>query len=190
MISSFIKECVIGKSLGHKLVLSICLLALSCPTIALKGDEGKPIQIDADHGTVNQKAMTSEFSGNVVITRGSLVVHANKADASQDAQGDKLLTLYGSPVTFMQVADDGEKIEGQANQFSYNTKSNMAILTGRARVKKGKNIVIGDTLTYNTQTQVYSATSGMANGVNKKSSGRITVILDQGQDGSSNTNKK
>ena len=162
-----------------KVYLSIFLIATPCLALALKGDEKQPLQIDADQATLDQKQMVSVFSGNVVITKGSLVVHATKGVASQDAGGDRVLILDGSPVTFVQIGEDGEKIEGQGNNFNYNSKSHLAVLTGRARIKKGKNIVIGDVLTYNSDTQVYSAQSTMGNGITKKSGGRITVILDQ-----------
>lgn len=162
-----------------KVYLSIFLITSPCFALALKGDEKQPLQIDADQATLDQKQMVSVFSGNVIITKGSLVVHAAKGVASQDTAGDRVLILDGNPVTFVQMGDDGEKIEGQGNNFNYNSKSHLAVLTGRARIKKGKNVVIGDVLTYNSDTQVYSAQSTMGNGVTKKSGGRITVILDQ-----------
>jgi len=177
MRNKFKKDNVIGSWLTLYTILILAIVPLV--SFALKSDEKQPIQIDADHATLDQKQMVSIFTGNVVITRGSLIAHADKGVASQDSDGNRKLTLYGKPVTFEQIADDGQKIEGQGNEFDYTTKNSLVVLTGRARVKKGKNIVIGDTLTYNTQTQVYNAISGSANGVNRKASGRITVILDQ-----------
>ncbi|MDQ5921125.1 MAG: lipopolysaccharide export system protein LptA [Pseudomonadota bacterium] len=170
----------------NRLFFVLILLLLPGLVLALKSDEKAPLQITANRATVDQKSMVSVFSGDLVITRGSLIVHADQGVASQDKDGNKKLILTGSPVTFIQDLDDGGKIEGQANKFEYNSKSNLAILTGRARVKKGKNEVIGDVLSYNTQTQVYSAQSNFGDGVKKSSGGRITVILDQG---STNDNK-
>jgi lipopolysaccharide export system protein LptA len=160
-----------------KLILTVCILVVCSNSFALKGDSDKPMQIDADNATVDNKNKVSTFNGNVIITRGSLVVHSNKAIATENSFGDKTVTLYGTPVSFVQLEDDGEKIEGQGNQFVYNTKTNLGVLSGRARVKKGKNIVIGDTITYNSKTQVYSATSTRENGIDKNKSGRVTVIL-------------
>lgn len=164
--------------LYFKLFMLICMLpALSYADIS--SDESKPIQIDADHATLDQKQMVTVFSGKVVITHGTLVVHANQGTATQDSTGDKTLLLTGDPVKFVQKADDGELIEGQANRFDYSTKTSLAVLTGRARVKKGKNLIVGDTLTYNSKTLVYSASATPANGIKStQTSGRITVILD------------
>ncbi len=155
----------------------VFMIIFSSYVFALKGDSDKPVQIDADHATVDNKNKVSVFTGNVIITQGSLIVHANRAVASEDPVGDKTVTLYGSPVNFVQQQDDGDKVEGQGNQFVYNTKTSIGVLSGRARVKKGKNIVIGDSISYNSNTQVYSAMSAPANGFNKNKAGRVTVIL-------------
>lgn len=157
-------------------ILLLCSLPFSA--YALKGDESQPLTIVADSATFDQKNQVTVFSGNLVITKGALIVHASQGTASQDKGGDRTLKLVGAPVTFVQKQDDGGLIEGQGNNFDYNTKTSLAVLTGRARVKNGKNIVLGDILTYNTTTHVYSAAAPITNGVTKKKSGRITVILD------------
>jgi len=160
------------------LLTMVCLIPLFSYANT-NSDESMPIKIEADHATLDQKQMVTVFSGKVVITKGSLVVHANEGTATQDKAGDRTILLTGNPVTFVQKADDGELIEGQGNKFDYNTKTSLAVLTGRARVKKGKNLIVGDTLTYNTKTMVYSAEAPIANGLQgTKTNGRITVILD------------
>lgn len=162
-------------------LLLVLFLFASGSSFALKADSSKPVQIDADHATFDQKNMVSVFTGNVVITQGSLVVHSERGTASQDKEGYQTIQLFGNPVTFSQLNDDGEKTEGQGNNFQYTTKNNLAVLSGRARVKKGDNLVIGDKLTYNTQSQIFSANSTNANGVTTTKSGRVTVILQPNQ---------
>lgn len=181
-----------NKKIKIQVFLIFVLCTFSVNVFALKGDDKKPLQIDADSATVDQKTMVSEFTGNVIITKGSLIVHADKGVASEDKAGNRTLILYGRPVTFEQMQDDGVKIVGQGDKFEYNSKSSLAVLTGRAKVTKGKSEVIGDVLTYNTQTQVYSASANFGNGIKKTSGGRVTVILDQVQknDSSGTTKSK
>lgn len=155
------------------------MILCSSNAFALKSDSNKPVQIDADHATLDEKQKQTVFDGNVIITRGSLIVHATKGTANQDIAGDRVIDLYGSPVIFQQLTDDGKQVIGQCNHFNYDTKTGLAILTDRARVRKGKSIIIGDKLTYNTKTEIYSAISDLGSGVTKKSTGRVTVILDQ-----------
>ena len=145
---------------------------------ALSTDESKPVQITADNGVANLKSKDVTLNGPLTITRGSILVKANKGTVHQDANNDKLLTLYGTPVTFTQKQDDGSTVDGQCNQFEYNTKTNIAILTGRARMQKGKDSITGERITYNTKTSVYSAAGMPTNGVNKTQTGKVTIILD------------
>lgn len=170
-------------SLNKRFILLCVLSVFSSLCFALKSDESQPIQIVADRATADQINKVTVFTGNVVVTRGSIIVHSNTAQASQDKSGYNIIHLVGTPVTFEQMNDDGEKTNGQCNDFEYNTKNNLAVLTGRARVEKGENLVIGDKLTYNTQTQIYDAMSNNANGISSAKSGRVTVILQPNQKG-------
>lgn len=169
--------------INNKLVLLGFGMVVMSNVFALKSDEKQPIQIVADSATADQINKVTVFTGHVVMTRGSILVNANRAEARQDATGNKIIHVVGTPVTFEQMNDDGEKTTGQCNDFEYSTKNSLAVLTGRARVKKGDNLVMGDKLTYNTQTQIYSAVSNKSSGVSDVKSGRVTVILqpDKGQ---------
>lgn len=171
----------------NKYLVSILVLSLSSFSYGLKSDESQPIEIVANRATADQKNMLTVFSGDVVLRQGSIVVHANTAQAHQDQSNNRFIHLVGTPVTFLQLNDDGDKTEGQCNVFDYNTKENLAVLTGRARVKKGENLVMGDKLTYNTQTEIYSATSNNANGISSSKAGRVTVILQPKQKGANGT---
>jgi lipopolysaccharide export system protein LptA len=173
----------------NKYALGCCLWLLVQLAVALKSDESKPVNITANSWTGDQLNKILTFSGNVVATRGSMIVNAATAQVTQDQQGNKRIHLIGAPITFSQLNDDGEKTEGQCNDFVYDTAKNLAILTGRARVKKGDNLVMGDKLTYNTKTQIYSAMANDANGISSNKKGRVTVILQPNQKGSNgNTN--
>ena len=165
----------------YKFCIVLVIFLVAMPSYALKCDDKKPIQIKAGSGTGSLNKKVLELTGGVTITKGSLIVHADKGVASQDNAGNRIFILYGKPVAFEQMQDDGVKVVGQGNKFEYNTKSNLSVLTGRAKIRKSKSEVVGDVLTYNTQTQVYSAKSNFGNGIKKNSGGRITVILDQGQ---------
>ena len=160
-------------------IVLVWLVNIINSVYALKSDNKQPITITANQANVDQKKLITIFKGDVVIIKGSLHVHANKGVATQDALGNKTLSLDGNPVTFEQKQDNGTMIQGQGNKFEFHSIDNMALLTGRAKIKDGKNEVSGDILTYNTQTQIYSARSVMNNGVSTTGHGRVTVILDQ-----------
>lgn len=156
-------------------VLVAMLIIMSSNSFALTADEKEPLKITANFATADQKNMKTVFMGKVVIQKGSLKIHANTGIAQQNLDGSRILDLLGSPVYFTQKQDDGQEISGQGNKFIYNTKTGLMELVGRASVRKGKNTVMGDTLSYNVLTHVYSAHTEAIS----KPSGRVTVILDQ-----------
>jgi len=163
-------------------ILRVCvIIALSAPlpsVYALQSDASQPVQISAENGEASQQDQSTTLSNNVHITRGSINIYADRGHVALDKNGDKYITLWGSPIRFSQQQDDGSVVSGQCNQFDYNTKTNLAILTGRARLKRGKDQINGEIISYNTQSQVYSARGVAANGVNKTHrASRITIIL-------------
>lgn len=170
------------------------LLGLMAPLAhAEKADRDKPIQISADRGSLDQLKGVTEWDGAVVISQGTLLIHADHVRVTRDAQGNQVMVGTGRIVTFRQKADDnGEHkvvwIEGQASRIDYTTVTHTAVLTTNARVKKGEDLVIGDVIVYNTETQVYQSQGGAANTANK---GRVTAILQpQKQKASDGSGKK
>jgi len=167
------------------LALSFCACQLAQ---AEKADRDKPIEISADRGNLDQLKGITIWEGNVVIVQGTLKLNADKAIVTQDKQGNQTMQATGRIVTFRQKLDDkNEWVEGQSSQLDYNTVTHIAILTGNARVKRGNDLVIGNVITYNTETQLYEVSSGSGNG------GRVTAIIQpkpKPRDSSSPASKK
>ncbi|MBV8680133.1 MAG: lipopolysaccharide transport periplasmic protein LptA [Aquitalea sp.] len=168
----------------------LALLALSlcaAPAVhAEKADRDKPIEISADRGNLDQLKGITFWEGNVVIVQGTLKLNADRATVTQDKQGNQTMQATGRLVTFRQKMDGkNEWVEGQSNQLDYNTVSHIAVLTGNARVKRGNDLVIGNVITYNTETELYEVSSGASNG------GRVTAIIQpKPRDSSSPASKK
>ncbi|BAK78088.1 lipopolysaccharide transport periplasmic protein LptA [Pseudogulbenkiania sp. NH8B] len=162
----------------NKFTLTLAVLAGLCSAtaaLAEKADQSKPIEINANSGTLDQLKGHTVWEGNVVVTQGTLRVNADRVVVTRDDKGNQTVQATGKVVTFRQKMDGkDEYIEGQASRLDYTGITNTAVLTGNARVKRGEDLVIGDVITYNTQSQTYQVKGGAATGPNK---GRITVIL-------------
>jgi lipopolysaccharide export system protein LptA len=165
---------------NNRFLMLALLLGLSVPLAqAEKADRDKPIQISADRGSLDQIKGITEWDGAVVIIQGTLLIHADHVRVTRDAKGNQVIVATGRIVTFRQKADDSGDhkvvwIEGQASRLDYTTINHTAVLTTNARVKKGEDLVIGDVIVYNTETQVYQSQGGASNTANK---GRVTAIL-------------
>lgn len=159
----------------NKLYLFILLIIGNSLSYGLASDSSKPIKVFTHSATLDRKHKTSDFAGGVTITQGSLVIKATSSQASQDNQGNNTLLLSGSPVTFSQKEDGGGVVKGRANQVRYNSSTRIISLIGDAQVSEGQYLLKGDQLTYNMQTQFYSA----ATNDKSTSTGRVTIVLDQ-----------
>lgn len=140
---------------------------------AEKADRDKPIEISADRGNLDQLKGVTVWQGNVIIIQGTLKLNADRATVTQDKQGNQTMQATGNQVVFRQKMDGkNEWIEGQSNQLDYNTVTHVAVLTGNARVKRGNDLVIGNVITYNTETELYEVSSGASS-----NGGRVTAII-------------
>jgi len=158
----------------HSLMLLLVLGIVCSPAFAEKADSSKPIEVNADSASLDQKQGINVFEGNVIIIQGTLNLRAQKTVATQDASGRQKLLATGSPVYFRQKLDGkNEYVDGNASSVDYDSANNTVILTGKAQVKRGKDVVNGEQISYNTVTEIYQVKGQSAS----NGSGRVTIIL-------------
>ena len=158
----------------HSLMLALLLCATSTAALAEKADSSKPIEVNADSASLDQKQGVNVFEGNVVITQGTLNLRAQKTVTTQDASGRQKLQASGNPVYFRQKLDgQNAYIDGQASRVDYDSASNTVTLTGKAQVKRGKDVVTGEQISYNTVSEIYQVKGQGSN----NTGGRVTIIL-------------
>lgn len=164
-----------------KLMGLITLTLCSLPVWAEKTDAQKPIEISADRGTLDQAKGVTVWRGNVIMNQGTLHATADEVTVTQDAQGHQTLHGVGSLATFRQKLDakpgntGPTYVDGVARVVDYTSSTNTVVLTGSARVTRGKDVVNGDKIIYNTQTEIYNVVSTGEPGSPTK--GRVTVII-------------
>ena len=87
-------------------VLAVAILVLqpSCAR-AEKADRDKPINYQADSGDVNYQTKIGTLLGNVILTQGTLTIHADKIVFHQNPDNSVSATAYGNPITFREKRD-------------------------------------------------------------------------------------
>lgn len=161
----------------HSLMLALALCCAAANVYAEKADSSKPIELAADRGSLDQKQGINILEGNVVATQGTLSMRADKTIVTRDAQGNQTLQAFGNQAQFRQKLDGkNEYIEGQANRVDYTSVTNQVVLTGKARVKRGADLVTGEQITYNTVTEIYQV-QGSNPTASGGAKGRVTVII-------------
>ncbi len=97
------------------------LFAASLPALAVTGDTTQPIHINSAQQSLDMQANTVTFTGNVVVTQGTIEVKADKVVVTrpQGAQGQEVIEAFGNPVTFFQMQDNGKPVKGRAQKVRY-----------------------------------------------------------------------
>jgi lipopolysaccharide export system protein LptA len=157
--------------LRHLLLPALALCLGLGAAQAERADRDKPINIDYDRGGVDLVKQRTEFSGNVVLTKGSMLLRAEHMDVRETADGYKQAYATGAsgkPVSFRQARDvPGESIEGWADQVEYDTRSDTMRFIGNAVLRRLRGTavadeVVGAVIHYDNRSEVFSIEGGQA----------------------------
>jgi len=163
------------KNQKNKILVLIALLISYSFSYAEKADRDKPIEIEADTMTVDDAKSTSIYTGDVILTQGTLLINADELIVRQDKQGFQHSTSIGNPTTFKQKMEgSNEYIQGKALRIEYDGHMDKIHLYKNAEVKRGKDIVVGDYITYDANAEIAQAMS--SNKENGKK-GRTKAII-------------
>lgn len=169
-------------------VLSLLMLglALTSGAHAEKADSDKPTNIEANHMAYDDVKQINTFSGNVVLTRGTLTMKADKLIVVQDPEGYQFATLVAPAnglATFRQKRDGGPNlwIEGEAKRIEYDGKAELVKLFSNAKMRrldgnKMTDEVQGESITYDSRAEFF-AVNNTPSGESKPGGGRIKAVI-------------
>lgn len=165
------------------------LLALTlCPGVAQaeKADRNKPMNIEADALRYDDLRQVSLFTGNVVITKGSMVIRGVRVEVRQDPDGSQFGTATASPgrLAYFRQKREGvdETIEGEAETIEYNGRSDSVKFSKRAVLRRYKGATLldetsGNVINYDNTNDVFTVNGGVANASSGNPTGRIRAVL-------------
>ncbi len=171
---------------------ALAVFALACAGPAAhaeKADRTKPMSVTSggDHpDVVDLKKHSAVFTGNVVITQGTLEIHADRVEVSQDPDGNQLGYAFGSsarPATFRQKCDGADEYsEGDAQKIEYDSAANRVRFVGAAHLRMLKGVAVTDQanaalITYDTGSETIKLGSGEPGTPTSSTGGRTTVIF-------------
>ena len=156
------------------LLACLCGLLAAAPAWALKTDKSQPINIHADHADFKSDPKDSSngtgiYTGHVVITQGSIVLHGDKAILHIVNNDLSTADVTGDPATFVQQPDTGEPMHGESQEITYDAVKNEVVLITDAKLTQavvqhvtkgfnkgdvpGERLMTADVVHYNTLTQ-------------------------------------
>jgi lipopolysaccharide export system protein LptA len=141
------------------LCAALCALALHAPcALAEKADRDKPINFQGDTLGGNTDTKISDLVGNVVITQGTLTIHADRIQFHQNPDNSVSATAYGNPVTFREKRDGvDEYYEGFAQRVVYDGTKRIVELFDRATLKRTGDELRGNYIQYNAENNTFKA---------------------------------
>jgi lipopolysaccharide export system protein LptA len=158
---------------------SIAVLVLfSFSVLAEKADRDKPTQVEANRMSADDARRLNIFEGDVVVTKGTIRLTADRLVVRQDAEGFQFATATGRPARFRQRQDPkpGEKegiwVEGEAQRIELDDRNQKIELFDAARVNRGGDEVAGDYIFVDQRSDFYQVSSGKG-----PAKGRVKAII-------------
>jgi lipopolysaccharide export system protein LptA len=153
---------------------------------AEKADRFKPLNVEAElPGKIDLLNQFVVFNGNVVVTKGTMIIRAARIEVRESADGYQSAIAFGSPAqhaTFRQKRDaPDEYIEGDAERLEYDGKSDVVRFVNNASVRHlrgglSADEITGNLVTYDSATEVFSV-SGGAPATASNPGGRVRAVL-------------
>lgn len=110
------------------LLLALVFTGIASFAQAEQADRAKPMNIEADSMRYDDLKQTSVFTGNVVVTKGTILIRGDRIDVRQDPEGYQYGVVTGAPgklAYYKQKRDAGtdEWIEGQGETIEYDSRA-------------------------------------------------------------------
>ncbi len=145
------------------------LLMSTSPAWADRSDRLQPLNFAADSAKVDDNQHLNILSGNVEITKGTIVLRAAKVEVRQGGSGTQIAVATGGPGgrSFFRQHREGldELIEGEAERIEYDGRAELVRFSGRAVMRRlnGGTLadeVVGQSIIYDNKTEVFQVVGG------------------------------
>jgi lipopolysaccharide export system protein LptA len=164
------------------MVLAVAVAAVSAFSArAEKADREKPTNVEANRMTSDEARRISIFEGNVLLTKGTITVRAERIVVRQDVDGFQYASASGAPVRFRQKGDpvgaqEGVWIDGEALRVEIDEKNERIEMHDNARITRDKDEVRGSYILYDQRSEFFSVSS--AKGAPASSPGeRVRAVI-------------
>ena len=134
-------------------LLLASLIALSSAAFALDSDRKQPVSLEANSAVMDEAKGYYIYSGDVVVTQGSMTIHADSIEIIMDSNNNiKRFLAKGNDSTqahLQQTTEsDGSLLEAWADELNYHLAKDIILLTGNAALHQKGNQFSGDKIEY------------------------------------------
>ncbi len=150
---------------------------------AERADRDKPMNIEADAMRYDDLKQTNVFTGNVLMTKGTIVTRGARVDVRKDAQGYQFGVVTAEPGkrAFFRQKREGvdEYIEGEGEVIEYDGRADKVTFIRRAVLRRyvGTQLndeVTGGVIVYDNVSEVFTVDAGKPG---SSGGGRVRAVL-------------
>ena len=161
--------------------LALLLCSLLVPAaFAERADRDKPMLLEAASLSVDDARKINILEGDVVITKGTLVIRAERVVITEDMYGFQRGVAHagkGRLATLRQKREGRDDyIEAHAERIEYDTRTEVAELFRQAWLKSGADELRGDYIWYDAISERFRA-SATPSGPSGATGSRVRAIL-------------
>jgi lipopolysaccharide export system protein LptA len=175
---------------ARAVLLALALAGLVSGAQAEKADRAKPMNIEADSMRYDDLKQTSVFTGNVVVTKGTIVIRGDRIDVRQDPEGYQYGVVTAAPGKLAyykqkrDVAGD-EWIEGEGETIEYDSRADNVKFIRRAVMRRLIGATVNDEtsgpmIVYDQSNDTFAVNGSPVPpnaGVASQPGGRVRAIL-------------
>ena len=140
-----------------KITLSAGFLLLFLHSSLCAEVSAEKIFINADHMQLNIESGYSEYTGQVRISQGELVLTGDKVTVQQGKNDIERITVVGTPARYNHVTEKGETIEAESESMVYTASQNKLVMTKNASLKQPDHQVSSNKIIYDTLKKIVIA---------------------------------
>ena len=145
-------------------------------------DTDQPIEISADSAMREEPSGKTTYTGDVVLTQGSLEIRADSLIFSFDSDNTTLITAKGNPATLKQQPENADTpVDASATTIEYHEKSERVRLVGNAKILQDGAVIEGNTIEYLVGTQRVMAAGSPTTGAPQRV--KVTIPPNSLRDG-------
>jgi lipopolysaccharide export system protein LptA len=159
---------------------------MGLPAYAEKADRAKPMIFEANTMRYDDVKQVTVIDGNVVLTKGSIVMRAGRIELREDPDGYQFGTIAGTPQApafFRQKAEGKDEfVEGESDRIEYDGRADTVKFIGKAQTRRLRGATLADEITgelivYENLTDTFSVDGGSAKDPSGKPIGRFRGML-------------
>lgn len=140
------------------LILTIISLFFSATALALPDDRKRAISIESDSAERNQNTGLTIYSGNVIISQGSILIEADQITLHYQGSKISRIECTGTPASYQQQPQaDGPMLVARAEHIDYLLADDQIILKRNAILSRNGTTIRGDSIDYDIKNETWKA---------------------------------